>query len=354
MPRASRVTIRDVAFEAGLAVSTVSNALAGKDCVREETRRKVVDIAVRLGYRPSALARSLRSGRSLTMGVLVSDVSNPALVDYVRGVDDVAVREGFTILLGNTDERIEKQVAQMKTLIDHEVDGMVLISQHTEGKEVRELLKIVPYVFIQRRSPHFVDDYVGGDNAASTRKALTYLHELGHRRIGIITGPTASSTAMERLAAYRACVDDLGFDRDEDLVVYGDYDLDAGRRGMHRLWSLPEPPTAILASNDICALGVQDAALELGVSIPDQLSLCGCDDISLAGLRQIDLTTTHMPKRRIGTAAAELLLGKIEQGPNLPPQEIIIPGDLVIRSSCAAPRAKRRRRRAAAAPVAAE
>ncbi|KLK91622.1 hypothetical protein AA309_19030 [Microvirga vignae] len=331
-----RITIRDVATATGHAVSTVSNALSGKPHVNEETRRQVKEAAERLGYRPSAVARSLRLKLSSTIGVLVSDVSNPAIPEFIRGIDDVAVREGCTIFLCNTDELIERQISQMETLLDRQVDGMILISQHCDEPEIRKLLDgKTPFVLIQRRSARYRDDYVGSDNIQGTRDSVTYLRQLGHRRIGLITGPLSSSTAQERLEVFETTSAELGCEQDPELIFRGDYTVEAGYRGMHYFASLPQRPTAIIASNDVCALGVQDAASELRLSIPKDISLLGCDDIDLARLRQINLSTLRLPKREMGAAAAELLIRRIRSKRNITPREIIIPTQLILRESCA-------------------
>lgn len=339
MPDKGRITIRDVAAATGHAVSTVSNALAGKRHVREETRRQVREAAERLGYRPSVVARSLRMKQSSTIGVLVPDVSNPAIPEFIRGIDDVAVREGCTILLCNTDERVERQVEQMQTLLDRHVDGMILISQHCDEPEVRTLLDgKTPFVLIQRRSARFRDDYVGSDNLQGMRDSVTYLHELGHRRIALVTGPASSSTAQERLETFEATIAELGCDQDEELIYRGDYTVEAGYEAMHYFAKLKKRPTAVIASNDVCALGVQDAASELGLSMPGDISLLGCDDIALAHLRRISLSTLRLPKREMGAAAAELLMRRIQSKRPSTLREIIIPTKLVLRESCAAPR----------------
>ena len=338
LPDKGRITIRDVAAATGHAVSTVSNALAGKRHVNEETRQQVKEAAERLGYRPSAVARSLRMKLSSTIGVLVPDVSNPAIPEFIRGIDDVAVREGCTILLCNTDELLERQVSQMQTLLDRQVDGMILISQHCDAPEVRKLLDgKTPFVLIQRRSERYRDDYVGSDNLQGMRDSVTYLHELGHRRIGLVTGPASSSTAQERLEAFEATIADLGCDEDPDLIFRGDYTVEAGFDAMHHFAGLSNRPTALIASNDIAALGVQDAASELALSIPDDISLLGCDDIQIAGLRRINLSTLRLPKREMGASAADLLMRRIHSKRPPTPREIIIPTKLVTRGSCAPP-----------------
>lgn len=339
-----RVTIRDVAAATGHAVSTVSNALAGKRYVSEATRKHVKAIAETLGYRPSALARSLRMQHSSTIGVLVPDVSNPAMPEFIRGIDDVAVREGCIILLCNTDEDVDRQVSQMQTLLDHQVDGIILISQHCEEPKVRQVLDgKTPFVLLQRRSWRFRDDYVGSDNVQGMQASVAYLHELGHRRIGLVTGPQISSTAMERLEAFEMAISELSCDTSPELIFRGDYTVQAGYEAMHAFARLDAMPTAVIASNDVCALGVQDAALELGLDIPADLSLLGCDNIELAGLRRINLTTLHLPKREMGAAAADLLIRRIRAKRPSAPREMIIPTRLVIRGSCAKPRATAKR-----------
>ncbi|MCO6052270.1 LacI family transcriptional regulator [Mesorhizobium sp. RP14(2022)] len=325
-----------MAAATGHVVSTVSNALAGKRHVNEETRRQVLEAAERLGYRPSGVARSLRLRLSSTVGVLVPDVSNPAIPEFLRGIDDVAVREGYTILLCNTDEVLERQVSQMQTLLDRRVDGMVLISQHCDAPEVRKILDgETPFVLIQRRSARFRDDYVGSDNLQGMRDSVSYLAGLGHRRIALVTGPVSSSTATERMEAFEGAVQELGCARDPQLIFRGDYTVQSGYEAMHYFGAMDERPTAVIASNDVCALGVQDAASELGLSIPRDLSLLGCDDIDLSRLRRIDLSTLHLPKREMGATAMQLLLRRIQS--NRPPtaREVIIPTELVLRGSCA-------------------
>jgi LacI family transcriptional regulator len=342
-----RVTIKDVANECGIALSTVSNALVGKQHVSEETRRLVKETAERLGYRASAVARALRMQRSFTIGVLIADVANPAFPDFVRGVEDVAIREKCSLLLCNTDGDEEKQIWHMRALLDSQVDGMVLISQHIDTPRVRELLDSgTPFVLVQRRSPRHEDDYVGSDNVGGITQAVDHLASLGHTRIGFVRGPMDSSTAAERLEAYKAAVRRLKLDRDAELIFNGDYNLPTGYDAGLRLLSLPNRPTAIMASNDLNAMGVIEAAMELGIKVPADLSVVGLDDIQLASFRRIDLTTIHLQKRTMGAAAAEMLMKRIRNQRPSPAREQIFPTGLVVRGSTArAPQAAGRKRK---------
>ncbi|WP_445503448.1 LacI family DNA-binding transcriptional regulator [Microvirga sp. G4-2] len=337
-----RVTIKDVAHETGLALSTVSNALAGKTYVSDETRALVRAAAEKLGYRASVVARALRMQRSFTIGVLIADVSNPSSADFVRGVEDVVLREKCTLLLCNTDGDEEKQLSHMRTLIDRQVDGMVLISQHCTSAKVRELLDAsVPFVLVQRRSARHKDNYVGSDNCEGLSQAIHYAHSLGHRRIGFVQGPDDSSAARERLETFLAVADSLKLKVEQDLIYRGDYTFDSGVTAGQCFCAMRRRPTCILASSDINALGIIQSALDADLTVPSDLSVIGLDDISLASFRRIDLTTIQLQKRDIGIAAAELLMRKIRQ-PSSRPQQIVLPTKLIIRGSVVPPAGKPR------------
>lgn len=329
-----RVSIRDVARESGVSLSTVSNALSGKDCVTEKTRQKIEEVARRLGYRASGVARALRYGRTFTIGVLMADVSNASMPDFLRGIEDVADREKCSLLLCNTDNLIEKQLAHMRVLLERQVDGLVLVSQHCDSPEIRQLLDAgTPSVLLQRRSPRYKDDYVGADNREGMLSAIDHLVALGHKRIGLMRGPVQSSTATEKLEAFREAVASRGLDPDPGLIVQGNYLVEGGYQAASRLMDLPKRPTAIIAANDMSAMGVLNAASERGLSIPRDLSLVGWDDVELASFPFIDLTTLHLPKREMGAAAATLLMERIHKKRRVKTKEVILPIELMVRGS---------------------
>lgn len=337
MRERKRVTIHDVARDCGLALSTVSNALAGKPHVSEPTRHLVHEASERLGYRASAVARGLRMQRSFTIGVLVADIADPATPGFFRGIEDVAIREKCTVFLCNTDDDPRKQGSEMRALLDHQVDGMVLIAQHTDAPEIRALLQNgTPYVQVQLRSLLEAADYVGADNADGILAAVAHLAGLGHRRIGHITGRLDSPAVRERLEAFQAGIAAHGLDAGPELVCHGDDTAAAGQRFGHVLLSLGMPPTAVMASNDVNALGVIQAASERRIDVPRQLSVVGLDDIAAAAFHPVGLTTIHVPRREIGAAAAELLMRRIRARRDMPPRTTIFPTRLVVRGSTAA------------------
>lgn len=337
MPERKKVTIKDVARETGLALSTVSNALSGKPLVKAETRDYVVEVADRLGYRASIVARSLRSQRSYAIGVLIEDVANPSASAFVRGVEDGVNRAGCTLLLANTDGDLERQVSAMRALVDRQVDGLVMISQHLADERVRDILRGgVPSVLVQRRDPLLDLDYVGADNSDGIREALNYAHMLGHRRIGFLAGPLVSSSARERLATFREMVGELGLDEADDLICEGRYSLEVGMEAAGFYSGMPHRPTCILASNDMSAIGLMQGLGERGLSVPGDISVIGLDDIELARIKAIDLSTIRLEKRAIGAEAARLLLERVAN-PKKPTTTVILPTRLIVRGTTAPP-----------------
>lgn len=317
-----------------MSLSTVSNALANKDCVKESTRLKVQEAALRLGYRVSAIARALRTQRTFTIGVLMADVSNPSSPDFLRGIEDVADIEKCSLLLCNTDEIVDKQISHMRVLLERQVDGLILVSQHCEAPEIRQLLNSgTPYVLLQRRSATFKDDYVGNNNQAGIQAAVEHLVNLGHRRIGFIRGPVTSSTAIEKLAAFHSAIKLFCLDSNPALIVQGNYQIEGGYKSAGKLLDLPLRPTAIIAANDLSSMGVFNAAADRGLIIPHDLSVIGWDDIQIASLPFVNLTTLHLPKREMGAAAATLLMNRIKKKRIVAAKEVILPLRLTVRGS---------------------
>jgi len=335
--RRAPATIKDVARACGLAPSTVSNALAGKPLVRDETRELVLATAERLGYRASSLARGLRLQRTWTVGALVADIANPFFGELVRGMEDALSVRDYSLVICSTEYDARKERALLAMLLDKRMDGLILASTASDSVEVPRLRELgVPFVQLNRRHRRLRCDYVGIDNAVGTAKAVAHLAELGHRRIAFIQGPPQSSTATERFAGYR---DELGrrFGAvDADLVAPGDYSAERGRAAADRFLSLPEPPTAIVSANDFMAIGAMERAQERGLEVPRDLSVTGFDDIFVAGLPWIGLTTLRPQSRALGAAAAELLLSRIESPAE--PETRILPCSLVVRRTTAPPR----------------
>ena len=340
-PRTSmrRVTINDVAKACKVAPSTVSNALAGKAYVKSATRRRILATVERLGYRASTIARALRTQRSFSVGVVLADITNPTFPEIVRGIEDALRESGCTLLLCNTDGDVKRQAHYMHALADRNVDGLILVSQHLDTPEIDPLLgSSPPTVLIHRRHRRRSFDYVGLDNVRGIDLALEHLTALGHRRIAFIRGPQESTAVAERYGAFSAFVAAGRTDDDACLVVQGDYTRQGGFAAGQALFDLPHPPTAILAANDVAALGVMEAARKRRLNVPRDVSIVGFDDIFVSGLNSISLTTVSQPMHEIGAAAAQLLLKRITDGKHpYRTKKIVFAPELVVRGTTAPP-----------------
>lgn len=313
----NRATLADIARESGLSRSTVGRALAGNGYVSPEKKQQVLETAERLGYRASTIARALRTQQTMTLGVLVADITNPLFPAIVKGIDEVVSAAGYTLFLCNTDENSQRQQTLIRSLVDRQVDGIILVSQSITETGVKLLKDGPPCVFVNRIHNKIKGDYIGPDNQQGMSLLLDHLHGLGHRHIACITGPAQSSTARERKEAYLSGMAELNCEVQPGYLIEGDYRRGVGQQAADRLLDCQPPPTAILAANDFVALEVIDRLNARGLSVPEDMSVCGFDDAfgayfsALACLQEKGLTTVDQPKRELGMAAAQALLKRI-------------------------------------------
>lgn len=340
-----RPTLVDIARECGLSRATVARALSGKGYVEEERRQLIQQTANRLGYRTSTIARALRTQRTSSIGVLIADITNPIFPQIVKGIDEVVAADNHTMFLCNTDEDPQKQQAIVRSLLDRNVDGLILVSQTLTDDFLKLLDHGPPCVFINRRPPEPVMDYVGPDNAQGIRLLLDHLCGLGHQRIAYIAGPASSSTAQERLSNFRSGMAARGLAVDENMVLRGNYNFESGRVAAEALAALESLPTAVIAANDFVAMGVIDYFQRRGLKVPEDLSVTGFDDafeMQADGhypLRFEGITTVDQPKRDLGRAAGRIMLQRISD-PEGTANSIILPTQLRIRNTTAPARTK--------------
>lgn len=330
-------TLRDVAALANVSYGTVARVIHGKGDVAEETRKRVLAAIAQLDYRPNAIARSLRKRRSLTIGVAVSNILNPRFAAEVRGVQDVVEEEGYQTVLGNTDENPEKEARFLEMLLAQRVDGLVMIPAGAANRRYVDRFRAagIPGVLLNRHLEGV--DRVLSDNPGGIRLAMQHLLLLGHRRIGVIVAPVATTTSgRERLAAYREMLRSVGIEPDPALVVEGEFDQESGYRAALALLSRNDRPTALLATASFLTLGSLRAIQELGLRVPEDLSLIGFNEIEWAPFLSPPLTVVADDSREMGRESARLLFRRIRG--ELPPEpvEIRIPAHLVVRRSCAA------------------
>ncbi len=332
------VTIKDVAREAGVSVGTASQALRGSAVVRETTRRRVLAVATRLRYQPSALARGLVTRRTHTVGLLISDIANPFFIRAVRAVEDGAQENGYTVILCNTDEDPAKETQYLRVLMEKRVDGIILATTAASRQTVREVRwRRIPLVLFDRALPGVAADTVTVDGVLGGRLATQNLLSLGHQRIAIIHGPLVRSTGVERLQGYRLALQAAGIRPDPALIREGNFKQDSGRALAREVLDLASPPTALFCTNNLMTVGALQTILERGLRIPADLSLIGYDDMEWWTLTHPPLTTVGQPVYELGREAMRLLLVQIGREGRRRPQRVVLKPALILRDSCAPP-----------------
>ena len=335
-----RARITDVAQEADVHPSTVSRVLNGHRAyaIRPETRQRVMAAADRLGYRPSALARNLRLQRTLTLGMLVPDITNPFFSSIIKGTEDAAHERGYNLILCNTADDPEREATYLRILREHLVDGLLIASSQMADDTIAQLREEgFPFVLINRATGSPEDLAVVVDNHAAALKVVAYLASLGHRRVGHIAGPQNTMTGVDRREGYFAGVRAYGLDDDPELVVEADaFSEEAGDHALQIMLEAPARPTAVFAANDLIAIGMLQRLRENGVRVPTDLSIVGFNDIPLAGLLEPALTTVRVPQLQMGAAGGHLLIDRLEGRP-VGEIRVTLPAELVVRASAVAP-----------------
>jgi LacI family transcriptional regulator, galactose operon repressor len=330
----SAPTIKHVAERARVSTATVSRVLSGGGGVRRELIESVQEAVRALDYHPNRVARNLRVRTTRTIGLIIPDIQNPFFTSVVRGIEDVLQADGYTLLLGNTDDNQERERVYLSTLRAEGVAGIILVTADGRTPELRRLLKAkVPLIVIDRVPPGLNVDAVTVANSEGAREATAHLIALGHRRIGFIGGPAHLSTASERQAGFEGALRAAGYASAPELIKYGDFRQTGGYRAMLELLSLAEPPTAVFITNNLMTLGALQAIHERGLSIPDDIGIISFDDMSWATSLQPPLTAVAQPTYDLGAAAAELLLARMRE-PDRPVRRVVLNTQLMIRSSC--------------------
>ncbi len=331
-------TIRDVAERAGVSVSTVSHVINGTRRVSRETQERVQAAMTALHYQPNRLARSLRSRRTQTLGVLLPNSANPFFAQVLLGIEAAGYDHGYNVILGNANDDPRRELAYLDILLSKQVDGVVLVSTGAYGAALDFLMAHDAPVVMVDRSPgeaydSFQIDTVFVENTRGGVLATEYLLRLGHRAIGCISGPSLLTSSAERVIGYRQALIEAGVGVDETLIVAGDFQHESGYRACRELLARPSPPTALFVCNDLMAVGALCAAHEAGLRVPEDISIVGFDDIPLASFSVPRLTTVAQPARQLGARAVALLVSRLKDR-QLPARHERLPVHLVERDSC--------------------
>ena len=330
------VSVVDVAARAGVSLGTVSNVLNRPDRVAPATRDKVMQAIQDLGFVRNEAARQLRAGRSRTIGLVVLDVGNPFFTDLARGVEATAGRAGLSVLLCNSNDDADRERHYLSVLQEQRAYGVLITPV---GKNVAAMEAVrragTPVVLVDRGSNRrqcsvSVNDRVGGE------LAVAHLAECGHRRIAFVGGPQAITQVNERLAGARAAWQAAG--RPDDALTVVDtarLDVAAGRAAGAEIFAQParRRPTAAFCANDLLALGVLQAAIQRGCSVPSDLAIVGYDDIEFAAAAAVPLSSVRQPRAQLGQAAMELLLEEATDPKNHQHRQVVFEPELIVRES---------------------
>ncbi len=329
------VSLRDVASRAGVSFQTVGKVLNGKGTVSTETRERILEAASELGYVPNALARSLVTQSTSTIGIIASDLSDYILARFVVGAEREARGREHGVLIGSLNEKGSDAGRYLRVLLERRVDGILSAAPQLENDvRIGEMLRgSVPTVSLHH-VPGGGVPVVGSDHVRTGFLATRHLLELGHRRIATVRGDEDRRVTFSRLKGYRRALEEAGVAFDPDLVEAGGWEPEGGYGATMRLLERAPDITAIFSQNDTMALGVLSALYDRGMSVPDDCAVVGCDDIPLAAHTIPPLTTVHVPFYDTGETAARLLIDMIDGREKEPAPRTLLPVHLVRRVSC--------------------
>ncbi|MGA2488709.1 MAG: LacI family DNA-binding transcriptional regulator [Anaerolineales bacterium] len=334
----SKVTIVEVAAEAGVSLGTVSRVINNDIHVRKETRERVLTTMQRLGFVANRQARSLAGGKSDSIGVLVPDLGTGYIGEIIRGIDAELSLSGLDLILYTTHRTAIKEANYVANLAMGMVDGLLLVLPRNPVDFIGNLTqRKFPFVLIDHQGAGRDCHAVGATNWQGGFNATEYLIKLGHTRIGFITGSMDLGCAVDRLAGYRSALRTYHLPDAPELIYEGDFFQQDGYAGASALLALPNPPTAIFASNDVMAMGAMDAVRSRGLHVPEDISIIGFDDIPQASLIHPALTTINQPLEKMGRVATQMLLDLLQKTEKVA-DRIELPTQLVVRDSCSSPR----------------
>ncbi|MEX0928139.1 MAG: LacI family DNA-binding transcriptional regulator [Balneolales bacterium] len=332
-------TLQEVAKKAGVSITTVSRVLNNSSKVNEDTRTRVQGAVNKLGYQPSRVAQRMRyqQGHSKLLGLIIPDIQNPYYSSIVRGVEDVAYKRNYALILCNSDEEAAKEKFYLEVLRSESVDGVIFPPIHEHGRMIGELVKNgLPVVCVDRRLANLTVDTVVVNNHKGAYNATSELINLGHRRIGFISSMPHFSSFKERRQGYEDALTSHGIPVNEDYIRLGDQRKpESGRVFAHELLGLDKKPTAFFVSNNLMTLGAIEAIHQKDLKIPDDVSIIGFDDMPWAKSINPPLSVVRQPGYEMGRRAAEMFFQRIEE-PDREPVLVMLEPTLVLRDSCRA------------------
>ena len=328
-------TIRDVAKRAGVAPITVSRVINDSSYVSQETRERVESVIEELGYVPNMLGPSLRFKQTMTLALVLTDITNPFWTTVARGVEDVAQANGYSTILCNTDESEAKQEQYLQMLLRRRIDGILLVpASSSDPKPVHRIQKQgIPVVLLDRQIPDVEVDVVRADSENGAYQLTQHLLSLGHKRIALLTGPQTVSTAVDRFNGFRRALADAGLPDSAAQYYWGEFTQESGCHMTRQALSTVPPPTALFAANNFIAIGALQALREKGLHVPDDITLVAVDDTPPTFPVDPFLTAVTQPAHEMGRQAAQLLLDRLNDAIDAECQHIVLPTKMFVRTS---------------------
>ena len=336
-----QATVKDIARAAGVSVTTVSLALREKETNRisAATRQKVVAIANSLNYQPNLAARALVNKKSNIIGLLIKTLLNPFYSELAQDIIDRAQERGYRVIMCSVEDGVDNHKADIRQLISHGVDGLIVCAALLDDKFVFDLIDgglpvALALRYVQEELDSPAADFVGIDNPRGAYLAVEHLVKMGHRKIALLMGPTNTSTGQDRLQGSQVCLENYGIENDPRLVKIGDFTRRSGYEITRELIAEEVDLSAIFATNDHMALGALDALREAGLQTPQDVAVIGFDDIEMAGLPGVGLSTVSQKKTVMGRVVVDILVSRIKMESVETVRRVVLEPKLIIRDTC--------------------
>lgn len=320
-----KITIFDVAKEAGVSKSTVSRVLNEKGNVNEKTRRKILKVMKKMNYHPNSSARSLVTKKTHTIGLVVPNITDTFFLQFIKGAEDVGIKNEYNMMLVSSNWQVRDEWRYLRLLEEDRVDGILLISGRNISDSYIEFLESekTPIVIIDRVLEKNIIPTVNVDNVTGAYITTNYLLENGHRKIAFVMGPNNMQAALDRYEGYKNALYDYNIKLSNDLIYHGNFTKESGYQATQKIINDWDDVTAIFYSNDGMALGGLKVFKEKGIIVPDDISIVGCDNIRELSFIDLPLTTLSQPRYKMGYTGMELLIKIIENNNNIYPEKIV-------------------------------
>lgn len=330
-----RVTMEDIAERADVSINTVSRALNDKPDINDQTKKEILRIADELNYQPNRFAQGLRSSKTSTLGVIVADILNPFFSALLKGIEQAAREEGYSIIVQDSDENYENEKSAVQTTMSEQVDGLLITPVQTNQGTIVDLKQSeLPFVLLGRYFDDLDTHYVVTDDVQGAKSATNHLIEKGHERIAMVNGPTHISSSRERLQGYLSTMEEHELSVNNSFMLNNNVTIDDGYEAGRAVISSAPRPTAVLCYSDFVAIGIIKVARDAGLKIPEELAVVGYDDVFFSTCLEVPLTTVRIPKKKLGKRAFHVLKALIDgerDTSNL--QQVKLETELLIRKS---------------------